>query len=420
METGGEEHGAAGADALPADLAATGASIEQLNALLPFLGESLMLLSADWMVKLNVAPPAGLIGRGVGLGVHTLAYMHPDDAVRILNLGTAAFSTEPGWQGSELIRMLHADGEYRLYEITATNCLGHPHLDGMVVRTRPAPFDIPPEPHDLSTEAPLRTLSELLPIGVVLMDNAGLPVFLNDAACAMAGTDAEGLKGGGMASMFVEEDREIITTIIERLRQAPSKGSCTLRLASPAAQIVQVNLSSDGAQAVTFIAATIEDVTERESMRHLLEERASRDAMTGLLNRAALLNELESRLDEGAHPTVAFLDVNNLKRINDEYGHAAGDELIVGVANALRAQFTCATVKFGRIGGDEFVVLANGADPAELSAKVRATVARVTQADGTPASCGLGVVVAESRDDVSSLIKRADEAMYADKRANRG
>ena len=99
---------------------ATGVDLALLERLRPYLGESIMVLDADWSVKVNLAPPGGLIGRGLGLGVHTLEDMHPDDAVRVMDLGVQAFATEPGWSGSTVVRMCRGDGSYGRYEITAT------------------------------------------------------------------------------------------------------------------------------------------------------------------------------------------------------------------------------------------------------------------------------------------------------------
>src|SRR3954466_4958255 len=92
-----------------ADVAATtddtGITPELLDAIRPYLAESIMVLDRDWKITANLAPPGGLIGRGLGLGLNTLEDMHPDDAIQVMDLGVHAFSTEPGWEGSKVVRM---------------------------------------------------------------------------------------------------------------------------------------------------------------------------------------------------------------------------------------------------------------------------------------------------------------------------
>ena len=111
----------------------TGVGAELLDRLRPYLAESIMVLDADWRVKANLAPPGGLIGRGLGLGLHTLEDMHPDDAITVMDLGMQAFATEPGWTGSTVVRMCRGDDSYGHYEISATNRFDDPVIDGMAL-----------------------------------------------------------------------------------------------------------------------------------------------------------------------------------------------------------------------------------------------------------------------------------------------
>src|ERR1700712_2966253 len=104
----------------------TGVGAELLERLRPFLAESIMVLDHGWTIKANLAPPGGLIGRGLGLGIHTLEDMHPDDAILIMDLGVQAFTTEHGWQGSKIVRQRNGDGLWGRYEITAINQFDDP------------------------------------------------------------------------------------------------------------------------------------------------------------------------------------------------------------------------------------------------------------------------------------------------------
>jgi len=148
--------------------------------------------------------------------------------------------------------------------------------------------------------------------------------------------------------------------------------------------------------------------------------RAHHDALTGLLNRAGIVEALDTRLAAyaGLPFAVMFLDLDNFKPINDTFGHAAGDEVLKAVAGRVRRALPDGAV-VARIGGDEFVVLVDGitADMAEE------TGYRLINAVGAPdalggqvhASVGASVGIAMSPDhgtEVEDLLAVADAALY--------
>ena len=149
------------------------------------------------------------------------------------------------------------------------------------------------------------------------------------------------------------------------------------------------------------------------------------DALTGLLNRHALelrVDELEVQAD-GAEVTIGVIvaDLDHFKAVNDEHGHAAGDDVLRGTADRLR---TCgrAFELIYRIGGEEFLVLLPGAslqdtiDPAEA---LRASIGRAPIGD-IPVTVSLGVSVSEAGTfDFQRVFGRADAALYEAKQAGR-
>ena len=185
-------------------VAETGMTLELLERLMPYLGESMMVLRHDWSIKANLAPPGGLIGRGLGLGGHALEDMHPDDAVRVLELGLAAFDTEPGGSGAVVVRMMRGDGTYGPYEITATNRSDDPVIGGMVVRTRPV-LALDDDLERLNVEQPLmETLAQVLPVAVLILDRQGHTVFANEAACELLDRPPEAIKHASLAVLFAQ------------------------------------------------------------------------------------------------------------------------------------------------------------------------------------------------------------------------
>jgi diguanylate cyclase (GGDEF)-like protein len=160
----------------------------------------------------------------------------------------------------------------------------------------------------------------------------------------------------------------------------------------------------------------------------LMRESSRRDPLTNLLNRRAAMERLSamSREHTGDEPgfVVAMLDVDHFKRINDDYGHEAGDRVLVELADLLRA-----TVReedlVARWGGEEFLVLLPEATLEDgeavvdrLLAKVRGHALRVGQHHLTlTVSVGLAQHVRE--EDIGTTLSRADRALYLAKKAGR-
>lgn len=396
------------------DAELTGFSMDLLDAVRPYLAESIMVLDRDWMVVANLAPPGGLIGRGLGLGVHTLEDMHPDDALQVMDLGLQAFETEMGWRGSILVRMHRGDGSYGRYEITAINHFDDERVGGMVVRTREVPEEIVNHWPGIESNLAVATIAELLPVGVLLLDGKGRVVFANETACGMLGKEPTELKRDGYDDLLHPADRPILADSLARLVTKPGREECTVRLEGARIERAEWRFCSEGEPDVTCVAVTIEDITQRWATERALERRANHDGLTGLRNRESLFDELQDRVDRGEPTTVAFVDLDGFKSVNDRWGHERGDRLLVDVARVLAAGLA-AGEEVGRFGGDEFVVVAGEVDPDELSARVREIVASV-DVDGGPVSCSVGVSVAGPGDTLRDLMHRADTEMYRAKR----
>jgi diguanylate cyclase (GGDEF)-like protein len=165
------------------------------------------------------------------------------------------------------------------------------------------------------------------------------------------------------------------------------------------------------------------DITERKRSHDELEFKASRDNLTGLLNRLALEAEVDNALlrarAEGTMVAALFIDLDGFKAVNDTYGHATGDDLLREVAGRIgRAVRTNDHV--ARLGGDEFVVLiAPLAEPdvAEATAERILRVLREPVEIGghridLAASIGVAIVDAPLSGASENLLERADHAMY--------
>lgn len=156
------------------------------------------------------------------------------------------------------------------------------------------------------------------------------------------------------------------------------------------------------------------DVTQ---IRHT-SEAASHDELTGLLNRRAGKEILQSRLDMGCPFTLCMLDVNNLKTVNDLYGHQAGDRLLLTVANALKEQMNTDDCLF-RLSGDEFVALLDRTDRSGAIRRMEAVLSslRETPEEMNKFCYGVAEAAAGTEHTMQALLSHADADLYTQKRS---
>jgi len=178
-----------------------------------------------------------------------------------------------------------------------------------------------------------------------------------------------------------------------------------------------------------YFEGTVEDISESKRYQSELERQANYDSLTGLPNRSLLKDRLQSAIAAAQRYrkglAVAFLDVDHFKLVNDSLGHQAGDELLLTVAERLRSCLR-ASDTVARHGGDEFVlVLSDGTSEPRAARAIERIVAALTRPmhlHGRELSltCSVGVAIyPRDGDDVTSLMRNADVAMYRAKESGR-
>ena len=174
-------------------------------------------------------------------------------------------------------------------------------------------------------------------------------------------------------------------------------------------------VGEDEARVLGLLGNVIGTGLARAELFATMTEHAVTDALTGLANRRSWDEQLARAIAhaERTHETlsVAVCDVNGLKEINDRLGHAAGDELLRGIAERWRADARAADF-IARIGGDEFAIMLPGADEAGAHDVVERLIRSLP--DGT--SVSFGVAEWDLREDAVDLMSRADLRMYDEKR----
>lgn len=165
------------------------------------------------------------------------------------------------------------------------------------------------------------------------------------------------------------------------------------------------------------------DVSALEAERAQFEALSLHDTLTGLKNRRFLNDFLRRELQSGEDMTVALVDVDRFKAINDNFSHRVGDEVLVGIARAMTSCLR-GTDFAVRLAGDEFVIVmpgANAKSAESLRQRLKDTVRNhdwESVAPGLPrVSISIGLAHARTGDSLESLIEAADREMYVDKRS---
>jgi diguanylate cyclase (GGDEF)-like protein len=151
---------------------------------------------------------------------------------------------------------------------------------------------------------------------------------------------------------------------------------------------------------------------------------ATHDPLTSLLNRREFVQRLDDEMTRQSSTVVAFVafvDLDGFKEVNDRLGHAAGDQLLIEVANRL-VDSVRETDVVARLGGDEFLILLNGAAPGHVDGildRVSAALSRPIDLGEETVRVGASIGLADSTEDSDpdELIRRADLAMYRAKRS---
>ena len=390
--------------------------------------EALLVLSEDGRIRrvveplfaLGYPPTTDLRGRLV------TDLAHPEDRAVVTTLLRAARSPGPGCvapgrrdPGSPPRRALGAPRRVR-----ARDGRSDPTIDGLALYLAGANGAAGVAASPLPGMAPL---ADALASGILAADQTGAVVYANAAAAELFWmAPAALLEHGWLAPIHIDDLEEVQAAAAAALSGlAHQDVSFQLWIDADHARWVHARFS--GLRSSTgrdgWVAA-LEDITTRRAAEHELSFQATHDALTGLPDRLLLRDRLEqgiARLDRhDATLGVLFIDLDGFKAVNDEHGHAVGDAVLVQVAariaGAVRPGDTAA-----RVGGDEFVVVADDVDEARslaIADRVAGAVAGPIGVDEIEVTLGasIGVTLAGPGEAVDDVLNRADQAMYRAKR----
>jgi len=268
-----------------------------------------------------------------------------------------------------------------------------------------------------------RALLEAAPDAIVVFGADGRIALVNGQAERLFGFEREQLLGHDVDALVPDDERtpKSATELPRSLRRAQGHTvELGARRRDGTRMPVEVNLSPIELDGERFTIAVVRDMTERRRLEDHLLYLSTHDALTGLANRGAF-DEVLSRLEErGPWPVgIIMVDLDGLKLINDQQGHAAGDELLRRTARVLKATFRSGDC-VARIGGDEFAMLLAGQDTHALDVLTRRLDQSVelhnSAYGGEPLRLSLGTAVAHQGERLHVALGEADTRMYAMKR----
>ena len=264
--------------------------------------------------------------------------------------------------------------------------------------------------------------------GVALTrDNTILAV--NDARCRLTGFSRDELVGSRLPFPFIPPEAAAVAAAVREELVARGGGEFDMQLMRrdgtrfDAGVTSSAVLGPDG-QSLGLVN-TIRDVSERRRHETELARRANLDGLTGLLNRtsfdATLAIEVSQAQAAGRSMTLALLDLDRFKQVNDEHGHPVGDAVLMETAARLR-ELSRDTDHLGRVGGEEFAWILPDTEPPAAERAAERACAAIREAEFAGAghvTISIGVCSLANAADLDQLYRRADLALYAAKRAGR-
>ncbi len=339
-------------------------------------------------------------------------------------------SGEAGSSMRRLVRVRAADGSLRWCDALTTNCLDDPDIAGMVTNVRDVTAEIEAQDALRASEARFRAIAQTAQEGIVAFNPDGSVLFANDKLAELTGIPLDVLYARGLRDVLDDDETSRLQArLLDRDLRGPEHYEVAFTHA-------------DGGRRTLFVASSplehddgtpmgslgmVSDVTDARAAEAELRHRALHDSLTGLPNRALLVDRLRmagARLTRHASPGLAvlFLDLDHFKLVNDSRGHEVGDRLLADVAARLRlAVRESDTV--ARLGGDEFAVVCEDADGAVadgVAQRVQDALAQPFDLDGDDVYVSASIGIALSPPYATSdLLRFADSAMYDAKSGGR-
>jgi diguanylate cyclase (GGDEF)-like protein/PAS domain S-box-containing protein len=264
--------------------------------------------------------------------------------------------------------------------------------------------------------------------GMAIIDRGGACIYLNDAYAKIFGyADPERLIGASWEMFYFDEElKRLKEQIMPAVwRDGSWRGEAMGLKVNGGTLPLEISISSvDGGGLVQVVR----DITERKKIEETLRNSSLKDDLTGLFNRRGLLKQAAPYFDfarrQKENLLLLFIDLDGMKRINDEFGHNEGDNALINTAAILNRSFRSSDI-IARLGGDEFTVLVTDLSAskedaiARLNENLKAYNAEETRGHKLAFSIGVATLEPERMTCFEELLEQADRAMYEQKRMKR-
>lgn len=189
---------------------------------------------------------------------------------------------------------------------------------------------------------------------------------------------------------------------------------------TPLLSLQSISVVKDDQGQTAYLIHIFKDITERKAVEKKMEFMAHYDSLTGLPNRSAIMVRIDEEIRSGSPFAILFIDLDRFKRVNDQYGHPHGDELLTKVAKRIQRCIRSTDV-VGRLGGDEFIAIIKQLDKLEYAESIAKAITLSIQQSfrlgdtDVQVEIGSSVGIAhwpENGNSMHDLIDAADAAMY--------
>ena len=273
-------------------------------------------------------------------------------------------------------------------------------------------------------EANIRTIFDSIHDAVIIHDNKGKILLSNIRACMLYGIPEDKISEYNIQELSCSDPEGKLkqTNFIENSSLVFEwKG---IRPLDGSIFDCEVALRNSKWSGKDVIVAVVRDICERKKHEEEVHQLAYFDYLTSLHNRVFIMNALEKEFEEwdedSVKGAVIFIDLDNFKKINDNFGHFFGDEVLIQLANKLKV-LTSDNFLPARIGGDEFVILCHGADlirAMEIADKILELFRYpiLVNENNVNVTCSMGVALfPKDGHSVEELFKNVDMALYSAK-----
>ena len=397
-----------------------------LRRLIDCVVDAIVVLNGELEVTFSNAAARAIVTGDAEMAIsgNGTILVHPEDVNTVFE-AMAALQERPGGRVSITFR-LQLGTEVLPVEAFATNLLDDPVVAGIVVCFRDLSGEVATQRRANLLHSAIEATTDLM----VIVDRDLRVVHANRAATLLLGLDGP---DASLADVRPASTRLLLEQVALPMAERVGVWSGEGQLANAngrhlldASLVVTAQLAPDGS--VDAYSLLARDITERKLIEGALRRQARLDALTNLLNRNGLMDELERCLVAesalaGGSVAVLFIDLDNFKIANDSLGHVHGDELLRQVARRLVLITQRSIV--ARYGGDEFVAVLPHVDNIEQATAVADRICAgfhdAVVVDGFPVhlSCSIGIAVSRPGEAADHLLRSADLAMYQAKELGR-